>query len=537
MARCLAIPFFETDALIEKAYQDQHRHTLPFYEIYERLGEPEFREYERRAVEEASGLDWCVISVGGSTLLHPDSRRKLRQNSVIVLLQAAESVLWERLKKIGKSWYLTTPSPQERFQQRAKMIMEVVEPFADIVVDASEAPGETEIIERLAEHLAVLSGAPNTCGELIRLTTFGESHGSAVGAVLDGLKPGIDLSEEVIQSELDRRRPGQSKVSTSRDEPDRVRILSGVFEGKTTGTPVALLIENRDQDSTKYDVIRQLFRPGHADFTFWKKYGLRDHRGGGRSSGRETAARVAGGAVAKKILADRGIQITGYSLEIAGIRAEAFDAAAIEGNPVRCPDPVIAEKMQRAILEARRAGDSVGGIVEIRIQGVPAGLGDPVFGKLDARLAGAFCSLGAVKAIEFGDGLRAARMQGSEFNDPLREGLFLSNHAGGILGGISTGQDIIIRLAVKPTPSVSRPQETCDINGHSREIRIEGRHDPCIVPRIIPVVETMAALVVLDAWEIQERIRPGWNLPTVGQAEDIREETMGNQALLQESGK
>jgi chorismate synthase len=512
IAARLGIPFIETDTLIEQAYERQYGQSLPFHKIFERVGECAFREYEQHAVVETTSFDWCVISVGGSTLLHPESRKILRQNSVMVLLRLDAQVLWERLKKLGKSKYLKTPSPQERFQQRVQLVMEVVEPYADIVVEDVESKPITEaVLEKLQEYFATLTGFPNTFGQLVRLTTFGESHGPAVGAVLDGLRPGIELSAEDIQSELDRRRPGQSKVSTPRNEPDRVRILSGVFEGKTTGTPVALLIENRDQDSARYEEIRNLFRPGHADFTFWKKYGVRDHRGGGRSSGRETAARVAGGAAAKKLLADRGVRITGFSLEIAGIRAASYDSAVIESNSVRCADATAAEKMQQAILDARRDGDSVGGIVELRIQGVPAGLGDPVFGKLDARLAQAFCSLGAVKAIEFGDGISAAGMRGSEFNDPMHEGRFLSNHAGGILGGISTGQEIVVRLAVKPTPSISKPQKTCDTNNRSHEISIEGRHDPCIVPRIIPVVEAMAALVILDTWEIQERIRPGWH--------------------------
>jgi chorismate synthase len=418
-------------------------------------------------------------------------------------------LLWERLVNIGKSKHLQTPSPKKKFEQHINLITEVVEPFADIVLDVSENRDITqEVVDKLAEHLAAVSSCPNSLGEIIRLTTFGESHGPAVGAVLDGVSPGIDISEEDIQAELDRRRPGQSKVSTQRNEPDKIKILSGVFEGKTTGTPIAMIIENQDKDSTKYDLIRHLFRPGHADFTFWKKYGIRDHKGGGRSSGRETASRVAGGALAKKMLNGRGVQIKAYSFEIAGIRAESFDLSTAEDNSVRCPDPAAAEKMQQAILQAREDGDSVGGIVELRISGAPAGLGDPVFGKLDARLAGAICSLGAVKAIEFGDGFSAAGMRASEFNDQMRNGSFLSNHAGGILGGISTGQEIVARIAVKPTPSISKTQRTCDINGRNEEIKIEGRHDPCIVPRIIPVVESMAALVLLDAWEIQDRLRP-----------------------------
>lgn len=509
IADCLGIRFFETDSLIERIYRQEHNHSLPFYEICEQLGESEFRRYEQQAVKEVCSHNWCIVSAGGSTLLHWESRQLLRQNSVIILLRAELQLLWERLVKIGKSKYLQASSPKKQFEQHINLVMEAVEPFADIVLDVSENRDITgEAIDKLAEHLAAACSSPNTLGEIIRLTTFGESHGPAVGAVLDGVQPGVDISVEDIQAELDRRRPGQSKVSTQRNEPDKIKILSGVFEGKTTGTPIAMIIENRDKDSTKYDLIRHLFRPGHADFTFWKKYGIRDHKGGGRSSGRETAARVAGGALAKKMLKSRGIQINAYSFEIAGIRAESFDLNAVEDNYVRCPDPAAAEKMQQAVLQAREDGDSVGGIVELRINGAPAGLGDPVFGKLDARLAGAICSLGAVKAIEFGDGFSAAGMRASEFNDQMRDGNFLSNHAGGILGGISTGQEIVARVAVKPTPSISRTQKTCNLNGRNEEIKIEGRHDPCIVPRIIPVVESMAALVLLDAWEIQDRLRP-----------------------------
>jgi chorismate synthase len=509
VADFLGIQFFETDDLIEKAYSREHNHKLSFYEICEKLGEPEFRRYEQQAVKEVCSNDWCVISAGGSTLLHWESRKLLRQNAVVVLLNAETSLLWERIVKIGKSKYLQTPSPKEHFQQHVRLIMEVIEPFADIILDISENLDVTsQAVDRLAEHLATVCSSPNSLGEIIRLTTFGESHGPAVGAVLDGVQPGINICAEDIQAELNRRRPGQSKVSTQRNEPDKIKILSGIFEGKTTGTPIAMIIENRDQDSTKYDLIRHLFRPGHADFTFWKKYGLRDYKGGGRSSGRETAARVAGGAFAKKILKTRNVDIKAYSLEIAGVRAESIDLDAVEDNSVRCPDPAAAEKMQKLILKAREDGDSVGGIVELKISGAPAGLGDPVFGKLDARLAGAICSLGAVKAVEFGDGFGAAEMRASEFNDQMKDGSFLTNHAGGIIGGISTGQEIIARLAVKPTPSISRVQKTCNLDGHNEQIKIEGRHDPCIVPRIIPVVESMAALVLLDVWEIQNRLKP-----------------------------
>ena len=510
VASRLEIPFFETDTFIEDIYQQQNNQRLSCYQIYSEIGESGFREYEKKAVIKAAALDWCVLSVGGTTLLDPDARRLLREDSAIVLLEADLELLWSRLEKNGKSRYFDKENPKEYFQNLAQTKKEILEPFSDIILDVTDPENVTErLIESIAEYFAVLSKSPNTIGQCIRATTFGESHGPAIGVVLDGLKPGIELSPEDIQTELDRRRPGQSKVSTTRSEKDQVKILSGVFEGKTTGAPVAMLIENKDSDSTKYDIIKDLFRPGHADLTFWKKYGIRDHKGGGRSSGRETASRVAAGAVAKKILSERGVTIKAYSIEIAGIKAQTYDENNMENNPVRCPDPGAAEKMQQAIIDARANGDSVGGIVELKISGLPAGLGDPVFGKLDARLTGALFSLGAVKACAIGDGFDAARSTASQFNDQMKDGKFLTNHAGGILGGISTGQDIIIKLAVKPTPSISRPQETMDINGNSQKIRIEGRHDPCIVPRIIPVVESMAALVMLDLYEIQQRLRPG----------------------------
>ncbi|ARN56042.1 chorismate synthase [Sedimentisphaera salicampi] len=507
-AKRLEIPFYETDGIIEELYSREHNDKLNFYEICEKLGEAAFREYEKRAVKEAAELDWCIISVGGSTLMDSDSRRLLRDDSVIVLLKADLDILWERLKNRGSSIYFSRPSPEDYFRDVANKKIEAIEPFADVTIDVSDDkdnPGK--FISAVTDYFAVLSKSPNTQGQVIRSTTFGESHGDAVGVVLDGLKPGIEFSAEDIQSELDRRRPGQSSVSTPRSEKDKVRILSGVFEGKTTGTPIAMIIENKDQDSTKYDIIKHLFRPGHADFTFWKKYGIRDHKGGGRSSGRETAGRVASGATAKKILSERGVKITASSAEIGGVKSSSYNENDIEANPVRCADKDAAEKMQQAIMDALKNGDSLGGIVELRISGAPAGLGDPVFGKLDARLAGALFSLGAVKGLEFGDGFEAARSLGSEFNDQMKDNDFQTNHAGGVLGGISTGQDILIRLAVKPTPSISRQQETVDIEGRSEKIKIEGRHDPCIVPRIIPVVESMAALVLLDCWEIQQRLR------------------------------
>lgn len=509
----LGLPLEETDSVIEDIYVRETGRALSCRDIHQEGGDDGFRDIERRAVERISGHDWCIICTGGSTLLDPHSRRLLRANSILTFLHADPDALWKRVCDAGLPHFLSGPNGREVFSRRARQKAEVVLPYADVVVDNTGLSIKETVdaaVGGIAEELATRSTAPNTIGEVIRLTTFGESHGLAIGAVLDGLPPGMELSPEDIQAELDRRRPGQSSITTSRKEEDRARILSGVFEGRTTGAPVCILIENKDQDSSKYDIIRHLFRPGHADFTFWRKYGLRDHRGGGRSSGRETATRVAGGAVAKTILAERGVRIVAYALEIGGVHAEMADYDEIERNPARCPDPEAARAMEQAILDAKSEGDSVGGIVQLEVSGVPAGLGDPVFGKLDAALGKALLSLGAVKGIEFGAGFEAARMHGSECNDPMRDGRFVTNNAGGILGGISNGEDIVVRLAVKPTASVGVTQETCDLEGNNATIRIEGRHDPCIVPRVIPVVECMAALVILDLWETQSRLRPGW---------------------------
>jgi chorismate synthase len=327
----------------------------------------------------------------------------------------------------------------------------------------------------------------NTFGTHFRITTFGESHGPAVGVVIDGGPAGLALDTSDIQPLLDRRRPGTSALVSPRDEKDRVEILSGVFEGKTTGTPIALLVRNETHESKDYEELRTLFRPGHADFTYQQKYGIRDHRGGGRSSGRETIGRVAAGAVAMKFLSERGIVITGRIVSVHG-KTE--------------PDAI-----EAAILGAKNIGESVGGIVEITARGCPAGLGDPVFGKLDAAIASAMMGIGAVKGVEIGDGFAVAGRFGSENNDPIRKDGFLSNHAGGILGGISSGQEIVVRIAVKPTPSIAQPQHTIDINGNDAEISVRGRHDPCIVPRIIPVAESMLALVLIDSWLAQAQYR------------------------------
>lgn len=325
----------------------------------------------------------------------------------------------------------------------------------------------------------------NTFGRNFRVTSFGESHGPAVGCVIDGCPPEIPLNEMNIQPFLDRRKPGTSPLVSPRQEDDKVEILSGVFEGKTTGTPIALMVRNHGAHSSDYEELRTLFRPGHADFTYQQKYGIRDHRGGGRSSGRETVGRVAAGAVALQLLAETKITITGRIISVHG-----------KTTP---------KEIEAEILAAKAAGDSVGGIVEIVATGCPAGLGDPVFGKLDAEIAGAMMGIGAVKGVEIGDGFAVAGKFGSENNDPITKSGFLSNHAGGILGGISSGQDIVVRIAVKPTPSIALPQKTIDVNGNDATISVKGRHDPCILPRILPVAEAMLALVLADAWIEQKK--------------------------------
>jgi len=348
----------------------------------------------------------------------------------------------------------------------------------------------------------------NTFGRLFRVTTFGESQGPAVGAVVDGVPPRLPLRREDIQKDLDRRRPGQSDLASPRREADRVEILSGVFEDLTTGTPIALLLRNLEADASDYERFKDSFRPGHADYTYQAKYGIRDWRGGGRSSGRETAARVAAGAVARRLLEGHGIRIVGYTLSIADVRAEKRDYGAIEANPVRSPDPEAAEAMAARIRAAREKGDSVGGVVEVRVLGVPSGLGEPVFDKLEARLAAAVMSIGGVRGFELGEGFACSRMTGSQFNDPfmVEQGRVRtsSNHAGGILGGISTGEEIVLRAAVRPTPSIARPQRTVTMEGKETVIQIGGRHDPCIVPRLVPVAEAMVALALADFLLIQE---------------------------------
>lgn len=339
----------------------------------------------------------------------------------------------------------------------------------------------------------------NSFGRVLRFTTWGESHGPAIGAVVDGCPPAIELSESDIQPWLDRRRPGASRFTTQRREPDQVRILSGTFEGRTTGTPISLMIENVDQRSKDYAEVASAFRPGHADFTYEAKYGIRDWRGGGRSSARETAARVAAGAVARLIIPD--LTIRAYVVELGSdtIDRSRMDLAAIEQNALNCPDPVAAERWEGLIDKARKAGSSLGAVVECVAEGVPAGWGAPVYAKLDAELAAAMMSINAVKGVEIGAGFAAARLRGEENVDPIRSGpVFVSNHAGGILGGISTGQPIVIRVAFKPTSSILTPVPTIDQSGKETEIVTKGRHDPCVGIRGAPVVEAMMALVLAD---------------------------------------
>ena len=345
--------------------------------------------------------------------------------------------------------------------------------------------------------------AGNTFGTLFRVTTWGESHGTALGAVIDGCPPGLDLTPEMIQQELERRRPGKGGATSPRQEPDKVEIMSGIFqpEGavcpKTTGTPISLVIFNQDAHSKSYSNLLDIYRPGHGDFSYQAKYGIRDHRGGGRASARETAARVAAGAVAKQLLKQYNIQVLAYTVALGGIAAQERNLSVIGENSLFCPDREAAARMEERIVEVREQGDTLGGIVEIRAN-CPAGLGEPVFDKLDAELARALMSIGAVKGVEIGAGFRAAEMLGSENNDQLAPEGFLSNNAGGILAGVSSGQELIMRVAVKPIPSIRKEQQTVTRSNESTTIKIGGRHDISAIPRIIPVCEAMVRLVLAD---------------------------------------
>ena len=362
--------------------------------------------------------------------------------------------------------------------------------------------------------------AGNTFGTLFKVTTYGESHGRALGVTIDGCPAGIPLHEDSIQKELDRRRPGAhaedsdgtprdtklNPAMTARKEADTCEILSGVFEGRTTGTAISIIVRNTDQIPSDYGDIKTKFRPGHADFSYFHKYGIRDYRGGGRSSGRETLSRVAAGAIAKQFLKAKGISVLAWTSEAAGIPCETFDPTVIEQNQFRACDPVAAKKMLARIIELKGRGDSAGGIITCRTTGLPVGLGEPVFDKLDAVLAGAILSIGAIKGIEFGSGFETARMKGSESNDSMRNDpktgspVFLTNHAGGVLGGLSSGADLVFRAAVKPVSSINCEQKTIDIDGKECSITVGGRHDVCLCPRIVPVIEAMTALAITDLY-------------------------------------
>jgi chorismate synthase len=354
-------------------------------------------------------------------------------------------------------------------------------------------------------------------GTLFRVTTWGESHGPAVGCVVDGCPPGLPLDLEAIQADLDRRRPGQSRITTQRREEDVVEVLSGVFEGVTTGTPIAMLVRNADARSKDYSELRELYRPSHADFTYAARYGVRDYRGGGRASYREAIGRVAGGAVARQLLAQRGgVEIVGYVLQVADLRGEVdperVTRADVDANIVRCPDPPAAERMIAAIEEVRKAGDSLGGIVEVVARGVPAGLGEPVFDKLTADFARALMSIPAARGFEVGDGFASVGLRGSTHNDPfvMREGRVrtLTNHSGGIQGGISNGETIVLRIAFKPTATIMQDQQTVTTAGQEVTFRAKGRHDPCVLPRAVATVEAMVALVLADHYLRQLACRP-----------------------------
>jgi len=339
----------------------------------------------------------------------------------------------------------------------------------------------------------------NTIGKLYTVTTFGESHGPAIGAIVDGCPPGLALCEEDLQADLERRRPGKSRHTTQRREPDEVRILSGVFEGRTTGAPIGLLIENVDQRSKDYSEIMDRFRPGHADYTYQHKYGFRDYRGGGRSSARETAMRVAAGAIAKKYLGERHhIRIAGYLAQLGPLRPARIDWDSVEDNPFFCPDPALVPELERYMDALRKSGDSIGARINVVASGVPPGLGEPVFDRLDADLAHALMGINAVKGVEIGDGFGCVEARGTGFRDELSPAGFLSNHAGGVLGGISSGQDIVASIALKPTSSIRLPGRTINLAGEPVEVVTKGRHDPCVGIRATPIAEAMVAIVLLD---------------------------------------
>jgi len=346
----------------------------------------------------------------------------------------------------------------------------------------------------------------NTIGKLFTFTSFGESHGKGIGGIVDGCPSGIELDEEYIQKELNRRRPGQSDISTPRKEDDKVEFLSGIFEGKTTGTPIAFVIWNENQHSSDYDQLKEVYRPSHADYTYQQKYGIRDHRGGGRSSARETASRVVAGAIAKLVLKKSGIEITAFTSQVGHIamtqRVESADLTLIESNIVRCPDLETAKKMIAYIKQLKEEGDSIGGIISCIIKGVPVGLGEPVFDKLQARLAQAMLSINATHGFDYGKGFEGVSLKGSEMNDEFvkidEKVTTKTNNSGGVQGGISNGQDIYFRVLFKPVATIAKKQETLDIHEKEVELEARGRHDPCVLPRAVPIVEAMAAITLLD---------------------------------------
>lgn len=351
----------------------------------------------------------------------------------------------------------------------------------------------------------------NTFGTVFTLTSFGESHGAAVGGVVDGMPAGIDIDMDFIQHELSRRRPGQSKITTSRNEPDQVDLLSGVFEGKSTGMPIGFVVRNTNQHSKDYDNLRRIFRPSHADFTYFSKYGIRDHRGGGRSSARVTIARCVGGALAKLALRQLGVTVQAYVSQVGDIELDRdyhrYDLSKAEDNMVRCPDAMKAKEMENLILDVKGRGDTVGGVVTCVVKGCPAGVGEPEFGKLNAQLGAAMLSINAVKGFELGDGFDMVRHFGSEVNDIMTPDELLSNHSGGIQGGISNGADIFFRVAFKPVATLLMPQPTVDVEGNAATVDVRGRHDPCVVPRAVPIVESMAAMVILDGYLMNKTVK------------------------------
>lgn len=354
----------------------------------------------------------------------------------------------------------------------------------------------------------------NTFGNIFTLTTFGESHGAGIGGVIDGFPAGIEIDTDFIQNELDRRKPGQSRITTSRSESDKIEILSGIFEGKSTGCPIGFIVRNTNQHSNDYENLRNIYRPSHADYTYTQKYGIRDHRGGGRSSARETISRCVGGAFAKLALKTLGITVTAYTSQVGGLALERdyhkYDLSTIENNSVRCPDSAMAKEMEKLILDVKAQGDTIGGVITCIIKGCPAGIGEPAFGKLHCALGSAMLSINAVKGFEYGEGFAGVSQRGSEqndifFNNNGKTGT-RTNHSGGIQGGISNGQDIYFRVAFKPVATLLREQQTIDKQGTETVVTAKGRHDPCVLPRAVPIVEAMAAMTILDYYLLNKTV-------------------------------